>query len=78
MNFKKTKAEVINDAFCAADSHLMSGFNSLKHQLGYNSPIDNLDQIKMVVSASISAAITSLVENIYTDEEFEKDLTLKS
>ena len=77
MNYKKSKNEVINEAWAAANSSLYSDFYNLKNGLMNNSNNSNLDQIQQAISQGIEAAIRSLVENTYTDQEFEEDLSLR-
>lgn len=77
MNFKKSKLEVINEARNATKDSLYIHFGNLKSNLLNNSTIDNLDYIRIAIEASIDAAIRNLVENTYTDQEFEEDLTLR-
>ena len=78
MNFRKPKQDVINEAFFAAQTELNNKFYQLKNGYVDNSTTSNLDHIQNAVAMSIEAAIRSLVENTYTDQEFEEDLTLNT
>ena len=78
MNFRKPKQDVINEAFFAAQTELNNKFYQLKNNYVDNSTTTNLDCIQSAVAMSIEAAIRSLVENTYTDQEFEEDLTLNT
>jgi hypothetical protein len=77
MNFKKPKEHVIADAQIAAENILASAFNNLKYGYRSNSIDSTLDQIQYAVSTAIASSIRSLVENTYTDQEFEEDIGLK-
>ena len=77
MNFKKPKEEVINEAWMAAEGVLQEAFNGLKHGVMYSNTNSNIDSIKFGISEGIRRAIESLVENTYTDQEFEEDLQLR-
>ena len=77
MNFKKPKEEVINEAFWAAQSQVG---RTLSSRLGHHDPGPQSIRmaIEQAISDGIEAAVRSLVENTYTDQEFEQDLTLRS
>ena len=74
MNFRRPKQEVINKAHNAAISAGQMYMPDFMH----NSP-DSVSQqlrnnINMAISNGIRAAIESLVNDTYTDEEFENDI----
>ena len=74
MNFKKPKRQVIDDAHAAAYSIVVSNLNQL-----HSSPMNSLhNTLERTIANAIEAAIASLVHDIYTDEEFEQDLNLRT
>jgi len=77
MNFKKPKHEVINDARYAASNVISSAFNNLKYNMMNNSGQSTIDSLQYAMTDAISMAIESVVNNVYTDEEFEQDLNLR-
>jgi len=78
MNFKKPKEVVINEAWSAANATISQAFDSLKYGYVNNSGSSNIDSIKFAISHGIRNAIESLVENTYTDQEFEEDIQLRN
>jgi hypothetical protein len=73
MNFKKPKIDVINEAQTAAMGAMFNQLNMIK-----NGSVSSVaESIGYMVTYAIDAAIVSLVNNIYTDQEFEEDLTLR-
>lgn len=78
MNFKKPKQEVLNKATTDAYSAINNQLSYIKYNYSDNSPKSIISSIEMAINEGIRAALTSIVEDIYTDEEFEKDLTLRS
>ena len=77
MNFKKPKQEVINDAYNAANGMIYSAFENVKYGYVQNTNSSNIDALRHGITEGIRMAIQSLVENTYTDQEFEEDMGLK-
>ena len=73
MNFKKPKQQLASEASWRAYNKITSNLNSLQYsnQTGF-API-----IAEAVRDGIEEALNSLIENIYTDQDFEEDLTLR-
>lgn len=72
MNFKKSKQEVITDANIAAMNRVSAELSSYNY-----SQINSVQHtIERAITSGIEAAIRSLVDNIYTNDDFEKDLKL--
>ena len=78
MNFKKPKDQVIYDADQAANNALYNGFSQLKNGMMGNTPGSNIDTIQYTIQRAIGEAIRSVVENVYTGEEFEDDIGIGS
>lgn len=74
MNFNKPKHEVIEEARREAMSELMSKLS----QLNYTQVNSIQYVLQEAIVAAIDGAITSLVNNVYTDDEFERDIKLKT
>ena len=72
MNFKKPKEQVAQDAawraFNRIQSNLVQHNNGNVSGIGYN--------ISQAISDGIKEAILSMMEDVYTDAEFEEDLGL--
>ena len=77
MNFKKPKDAVIEEATQAAGNVLYNHFYELKTRLSSSPVNSNIDQLQWAMQAAFRAAIKSLVENTYTDNDFEEDMELK-
>lgn len=74
MNFKKPKSEVIQDATKAAFSAIDNHMYNIQ-----SGPINSIgNSVANMMKFAIDAAVVSLVNNVYTDEEFEKDLNLRT
>ena len=76
MNFKKPKDDVLNEARLQAD---VSFANMLRSSL----PCGNFDRDSVIsavgqaVSWAMHDALKSLIDNIYTDADFEEDMNLR-
>lgn len=77
MNFKKSKEEVINNAQWAAKDALQNAITNIKFNGYNNSQINVLDTLEAGIAHAIGQAIRSIVEDTYTDQEFEEDLMLR-
>lgn len=73
MNFRRPKNEVISNANIAAMNAIQIRFNNLQ----YSQMSTVKDTVAYAMSEGIRAAIESLVNDTYTDEEFESDIGLK-
>jgi hypothetical protein len=66
--------EIQNDAYCAAK-------NKFDAMCGYNSngspAILNSDALSRMIADAVRSGVETLVENQYTDEDFESDIGLK-
>jgi len=73
MNFKKSKNQVVNDATAAAHSRISYSLQQVN-----NGNISNVgDVVRQAIIDAIGEAIRSLVNDTYTDQEFEEDMTLR-
>jgi len=83
MNFKKPKKDVVNEVYYRVDSSLRSSFYS---SMGPNGPFGMygpgnqgpvLEALMYAMTAAITEAVSTVIENTYTDAEFEEDIGLK-
>ena len=74
MNFKVSKGQVINQAQIAVYNAVHNQLYILKNNQYNNTAADTIGD--MIIFA-IDAAVVSMVNNIYTDEEFEEDIQLR-
>jgi hypothetical protein len=76
MRLKKTKEEVLSEIYSrasgAVSSELYSG--SFRMDINTNSITDS---IQRAVARAVQDGFRTLLENQYTDDDFEKDLQLK-
>lgn len=80
MHLKKSKEEILSEARLVAQSYVQNGIANSLHFNGY----DSVDNVKRSVITAISHAVGDAVaeglrvalDNIYMDEEFEKDIGL--
>ena len=77
MNFKKSKEEVITDANVAAIGAIASYLGSISCDPGSYSQKAIVQNMQVALQEGIHEAIKSLVNNTYTDADFERDLTLR-
>ena len=73
MNFKKPKHQVIQDASWNA-------YNAIQYNLMqmYSGPITNIGpMVSEAIRIGIEQALTSMINDIYTDAEFEEDINLR-
>ena len=77
MNLKKDKYSVIRDVearvICAVNNEL----NALSYNAANISMNDLKGRIANAITKGVGDGIMALLENMYTDDDFEKDLTLK-
>lgn len=88
MRFKHSKETIIEEAQFAAERAFLQVKAEFENKLQYGgylssneylrhrelSVADNLEL--MSITAAIKAAVAEIVESIYTDEDFEKDIGL--
>ena len=77
MNFKKPKQQVIDEAAYAASGQIYHAIGNIKNGYMNEAPNSMLDQLAWGIEAAVRSAVKSIVENTYTDQEFEEDLNLK-
>jgi hypothetical protein len=77
MNFKKPKQQVIEDASYAASNEISSAFSNIKSNYMYTNAGSVIDNMQYAISSGIRKAVESIVNNTYTDEEFEEDINLR-
>ena len=70
MNFKKPKGDVIADANEAVYATVREFFNN-RQGCEFNT-----DLLCDAITFAMDSAVVSLVNNIYTDQEFEEDIGL--
>ena len=77
MNFKRPRDEVVyaaqaaaRNAFCNKLQQILPSTYHIKHD-------STLSAVSEAVSYAIGMAILELMDNVYTDVEFEEDLTLR-
>lgn len=83
MNFKRPKEEVIMNAREAASSKLAGQLTTMVYQIR-SSSFSNIDSnlqtflsnLEWQISDAIGSAVRSIVEDTYTDNEFEEDMGL--
>lgn len=76
MNFKKDKVSLLNEIQSKTHSMISSTLSSRIHSdSGPNSVRYAMEE---AISVGIREAFRVLIENTYTDQEFEEDLKLRS
>ena len=81
MNFKTSKNQVVDNATHRAEYIMRRMTEEMRHNRydpygGGGSAYGNLGRMEHMVVLAIREAIMSVVDDIYTDEEFEQDLGL--
>ena len=82
MNFKKRKEDIINDVFRRVEdtlhytmrSHVPYGYENRYHN---RRPYPEDDAMMRAITLAITEGIKIVVDNVYTDDDFEKDLGLR-
>ena len=78
MNFKKPKEQVIRDAETAANIRLSNAMGDIKYNISIKPEhLQILDQLQWSIATAIGTAIRSVVDDMYTDQDFEEDMTLR-
>ena len=76
MMFKKPKEQVLSEIKWRVDSEVHQRLSSYT----YNGHLD-MNNLQVAIQAAITAGIEEsfrvMIENVYTDAEFEEDLTLR-
>lgn len=74
---KKSRKEIAEEANMAAQEEAATILNSIKYNHVHQSPGSVLDQITFAIGRAVGAGIEVALKNIYTDEEFERDIGLR-
>jgi hypothetical protein len=76
MHLKKSKEEIAASAYRAAMSAMLhhKGVSGFGMNYGNSSITDMLTDL---IAKAIEAGVSDVLQNIYTNEEFEKDVGLK-
>ena len=74
MNFKEPKQVVISNAYTAAQFAVNVSLSNYQNE-SHNALRFTIER---AIGDGIRAAIESLVKDIYTDEEFERDINLRT
>jgi hypothetical protein len=69
MRFKKTKEDVLNELKWNAKAVISNQF--------YHQPDLSRENLAFVMAMGIEEAFRTLLDNQYTDEDFERDMNLK-
>lgn len=77
MNLKRPKQDVVDRAWMAAHSTLCNQLNPIGYYGANYDPSSTMFMLQNAMSQAIREAIQSVVDDIYTGEEFERDLGLK-
>lgn len=77
MNFKKPKNLVADDARNAAQQAAQHTLAQLTYGGANNSPYGVTNIVAQAIAEGIRAGIESVIKDMYTDVEFEQDLTLR-
>lgn len=75
IGLKKSKAQVLEDIHRRAMDATYNSINQNQKLQVDTGPI--MYMIQNAIAAAVTAGFNSLLENQYTDDDFEKDLTLK-
>lgn len=78
MNFKKPKQLVADDARNAAERAAHSTLAQLTYGGANNSPYGVTSIVAQAIAEGLRAGIESVIKDMYTDAEFEEDLTLRN
>ena len=78
MNFKKPKDDVIHDVYYRVDNSLRVSMHDMlmrsggrEYQMG-----PNMEALMYAITVAITEATRTIIENVYTDADFEKDIGL--
>lgn len=76
MHFKKTKNRVAEDAQDRAWDAAVTSLSNVKYRYASVVPNEVIEAIEIAISRAIGTAVKSIVDDIYTDEDFESDIKL--
>jgi len=77
MSFVKSKEEVIKDAYRVACEVVSTELSPLKNEYGaYVPPYRQFELIESAITRGIEVALRSLVNNYYSNSDFEQDIKL--
>jgi hypothetical protein len=77
MSFVKSKEQVIKDAYGAACAVVSTELSPLKNEYGtYIPPYRQYEIIEGAITRGIEVALRSLVNNYYSNSDFEQDIKL--
>lgn len=76
MNFKKSPQEIYEEILWRAQDAIHNSFYSID-PYGYSQPGPNMHHLTYAMSQGIAEAFKVMMENTYTDADFEKDIGLK-
>lgn len=74
MNFKKSKEEVLNEIQARAGAVVYSDFANMNMRVDTQSVAYVFQQ---AIAKAVAEGFRVILENQYTDDDFERDLTLK-
>lgn len=74
MNFKKPKQEVLNEIQARAQQAMQYELSGMHMMIDTNSFVW---QLQTAISKGIAEGFKVMMENQYTDQEFEQDIGLK-
>ena len=78
MMFKKSKHEVLDQIRGTVSSSILYHLDQYHVDSSFRVNSGDLtNQIKFAINKAINDAFETFIENIYTDNEFEKDLNLR-
>jgi len=81
MRFKSNKIDIISKVHNAVDNNTYVNFYNILDCGSFKSASQSMiaeaqTQIQQAIKQSVKAAFCELIDNIYTEEEFEKDIGL--
>lgn len=77
MNFKKPRRQVLDEAQKVAEDRIRSMMYSITGHGASMDPNSVVNTLTMAVSFGIAGALESMMDNVYTDQEFEEDIGLR-
>ena len=78
MRFKKGKQQVLSDLMTTINTSTYVDLGQLKYKQAYEMEQYAKQQIQYAISSALQAAFAKLLDEIYTDEEFERDIGLEN
>jgi hypothetical protein len=77
MNFKKPKQQVLDEAQMRAEDRIRGVLRNTLFQGASMDPNSTINLLTFAISQGIAEALKSMMENVYTDQEFEEDIGLR-